>query len=73
MTSACQKKGREVTPRAYDDGGRRAEEWGRHRHVDLSFPGEAGQHSDDEEEEDDDDEAELLQEDSDGANVNKVA
>ena len=72
MTSACQKKGREVTPRAYDDGGRRPEEWGRHN-VDLSFPGEAGQHSD-EDGDDDNDEAELLlQEDSDGANVNKVA
>ena len=66
MTSACQKRDREVTPSVHDGDGR-PEEWG---HVDdVSFPGgDGGQRSDD----DDDDEAERLQEGYDETIVNKV-
>ena len=68
MTSACQKRDREVTPRSHHDDGRPEEG----RHVDVSFPGgDNGQRSHDDDE-DDDDEAERLQEGYDETIVNKV-
>ena len=50
MTSACQRRGGEVTPSAYEDDSRRLEEWGR-RKREVSFPGEDGQHREDEDNE----------------------